>query len=80
MKYLAYYSGTFYSKSSAMCFYELSKQLNRNSKDLLWYWIIGLSNLIVHQKVGEMEYNDEVHMCNDEVCRMHPSQSNIEYL
>jgi hypothetical protein len=59
-KYLAYYSGSFYSKSTAMSLYELSKQLNRNCKDLLWYWIIGLSNLIVHQKIGEMEYNEEV--------------------
>lgn len=79
MKYLTYYQGTFYSKSTAWNLYELSKQLNRNSKDLLWYWIIGLSNLIVHQKIGEMEYNEEVQLCNEEVCRMHPSQANLDY-
>jgi hypothetical protein len=43
-----------------MNMYELSKQLNRNNKDLLWYWIIGLSNLIIHRKIGEQEYNEEV--------------------
>ena len=30
-----------------------------NNKDLLWFWIIGLSNLIVHQKVGEIDYHEE---------------------
>lgn len=52
----------------------MSMQLNKNNKDLLWLWIIGLSNMIVHQKIGEMEYNEEVQMCNEEVYRMHPSQ------
>lgn len=75
-KFINYYSGTFYSKSTAMNFYELSKQLNRNNKDLLWFWIIGMSNLIVHHRIGEMEYNEEVRMCNEEVLRMHPSASN----
>lgn len=62
-----------------MNFYELSKQLNRNNKELLWYWIIGLSNLMVHQKIGQMEYDEEVQLCNEEVVRLHPSEHNKEY-
>lgn len=62
-----------------MNFYELSKQLNRNNKELLWYWIIGMSNLIIHERVGEFEYTEEVRQCNEEVLRMHPSMSNQEY-
>lgn len=38
-----------------------------------------MSNLIVHSRIGEMEYNEEVRMCNEEVLRMHPSISNQEY-
>jgi len=60
MKYLTYYHGSFYSKSTAMNLYELSKQLNRNNKQLLWFWIVGLSNLMVHQKIGQMEYDEEI--------------------
>lgn len=78
-KYITYYRGTFYSRSTASSFYELSKQLNRNNKDLLWFWIIGLSNQIVHQKIGESEYEEEVQVCNEEVLRMHPTEVNAEY-
>ena len=79
MKYLTYYHGSFYSKSTAMNLYELSKQLNRNNKQLLWFWIVGLSNLMVHQKIGQMEYDEEIQLCNEEVCRLHPSEHNKEY-
>ena len=62
-----------------MNFYELSKQLNRNNKELLWYWIIGMSNQMVHERIGQLEYTEEVQMCNEEVFRLHPTESNQEY-
>jgi hypothetical protein len=52
--------------------YQLSSQLNRNNKDMLWFWIIGLSELIIHCKSGDVEYNREIEECNDEVMKFGP--------
>jgi len=47
--------------------------MNKNNKDMLWWWILGLSDLTIHSKIGEIEYNDEIGKCNDEVFKMHPN-------
>ena len=52
--------------------------MNKNNKDMLWWWILGLSDLAIHSKIGEIEYNDEIGKCNDEVFKMHPIQPNQE--
>jgi len=43
-----YYRGTFYSRSTAATAYELSVQLNKESKEILWWRIVGLFDQIVH--------------------------------
>jgi hypothetical protein len=43
---------------------------------MLWWWIVGLADLIVHSKSGEFEYNEEIEKCNDEVFNLHPIKHN----
>lgn len=80
MKFQNYYRGYFYGSSTSSVLYELAKQMNRENKDALWCWIIGLSDLIVHSKAGELEYNDEIQRCNEEVFRLHPFKQNEEFV
>jgi hypothetical protein len=44
----------------------------RETKDMLWYWIIGMSDLIIHSKSGTYDYDDDISSCNDEVQRLNP--------
>ena len=74
--FLNYYRGSFYGKSSASIFYQLSNQLNKSSKDMLWWWIVGLTDLLLHQGSDEIESANEISECNDEVLRLHPIKQN----
>lgn len=44
--------------------------MNRGSRDLLWLWIIGISDYIVHSKMADLEINEEIAECNDEVSKI----------
>ena len=46
---------------------------------MLWWWIVGLADLMVHCKSGEFEHNEEIEKCNDEVFNLHPSKQNQQY-
>ena len=61
-------------------FYQLTQQLNRESKDTLWWWIIGLSDLAVHCKQGDAEFTEEIVKCNEEVNKNFPSDENQQYV
>lgn len=39
---------------------------------MLWYWILGMTDLIVHAKSGTYDYDDDIPKCNDEVQRLNP--------
>lgn len=45
----------------------------------MWYWIVGLSDLMIHSKSGDIEYNEEIEICNDEVFKLHPSDHNNQF-
>ncbi len=76
-KFNLYYSnGNFYGKSSSSIFYNLAQQLNRSNKDMLWWWIVGLADIQLHQKSAELEHTEEIGKCNDEVFRLHPVKLN----
>lgn len=49
--------------------------MNRGSRDLLWLWIIGISDYIVHSKMADLEINEEIAQCNDEVSKICFDQS-----
>ena len=44
IKITNYYRGAFYGKSSASLMYQLCSQLNLDNKDMLWYYIIGMTH------------------------------------
>lgn len=79
--FMNYYGqGTYYGKSTAGMMYELCSQLNKTNKDLLWYRIVGLADLIVHCKAPDVEYQYEIDACNDEVQRLQPNEADEEML
>ena len=43
---------------------------------MLWWWIMGLTDLIVHCRSGDLEYNEEIKKCNTEVLKLHPIKHN----
>lgn len=77
-KFLNYYRGSFYGRSSSGIFYQLGSQLNKSNKDMLWYWIVGLTDLQLHQKSEDQKYSEEIQECNDEVFKLHPIKHNQE--
>jgi hypothetical protein len=32
---------------------------------MLWWWIVGLADIQLHQKSAELEHADEIGNCND---------------
>lgn len=46
--------------------------MNRQTKDMLWFQIVGMSDLIIHNKTGTYDYDDDITRCNDEVQRLNP--------
>jgi len=47
---LRYYQGSYFGKSCSHHLYRLAESLNKNNKDMLWWWCIGLADLQVHNK------------------------------
>lgn len=39
---------------------------------------MGLTDLIVHCRCGDLEYSEEIKKCNSEVAKLHPIKSNQE--
>ncbi len=39
---------------------------------MLWWWIVGMADLIIHQKSGTYDYDEDIFKCNDEVQRLNP--------
>jgi hypothetical protein len=68
-----YYSGSFYWKCAAATLYELYKALNRESNDSLWLWILGMTDLIVHQRSGSYSFDNDMIECGNEVLRLNPN-------
>jgi cell division control protein 45 len=80
MKFQNYYRGYFFGSSTSSVLYELCKQIDRESRDFLWLWIIGLSDIMIHCKQGELQLSDELFKCKEEVNRLHPSKQNKDFI
>lgn len=39
---------------------------------MLWCWILGMTDQIIHGKCGTYDYDDDIPKCNDEVQRLNP--------
>jgi cell division control protein 45 len=66
-KFHNYYRGQFFGKSCAYLIYELGRSLNRETKDFLWYRVLGLTDLFINCKIGMFDYDEEIGKCNEEV-------------
>jgi len=51
-----YYLGAFHGAPSALVLHRLCQQVNRDSRDTLWLAIVGLTDLLVHQRVEHAHY------------------------
>lgn len=59
-----YYSGNSFSKCCAYLMYSLGEQLNKQTTDSFWLWILGLTDQLVHSKITPVDYDSEF----DNVC------------
>jgi len=50
--------------------------LNRENNDSLWLWILGMTDLIVHQRSGSYSFDQDVMECSNEVLRLNPNINN----
>lgn len=71
-----YYVGSYYGMPSACVMYELARQLNRDTNDLLWMALVGLTDHYVHDLIDHdtyahlaQEYRQEVVGKNSEGSR-----------
>ena len=55
-----YYSSTFYARSSSMTLYDLTKELGRSTKNLLWLSIVGFSDQVLHQRIDAERMKSEL--------------------
>lgn len=62
-----YYKGSYYGQSAASLVYEISKQLNKDSNQLLWHSIVGITDQFVNERVSREQYTMSVSDCQEEV-------------
>lgn len=53
--------------------YQVCQSLNRESKEMLWWWIVGMTDLRVHYKHALDGLDEDMAFCDDEVQRMNPN-------
>lgn len=63
-------SGIFYGLSTAGIIYGLAKQMNRQQLDMLWLWIVGLTDQFIHSKIDKVSYEQRLRDCNNELARL----------
>lgn len=68
-----YYSGSFFWKCTASTMYQLYLALNRSNNDALWLWILGMTDLIVHQRQTMNSLDNDMLDCGNEVIRLNPN-------
>ena len=75
MQFMNYYRGTFFGKCCSAVLYELAKQLNKVTNDILWWRIVGFTDQILHQKIDFEEEQFETMQCQKEVLLHVPNQA-----
>lgn len=51
-----YYAGSYFSDSVAGIAYHLSRQLNHETSEFLWLWILGVTEMLVDKKTSSSTY------------------------
>ena len=68
-----YQRGLYHGRAVAHTLYDLAHSLQRESADLLWYAIVGLTDQYVHQRVADETYEEAQQQL--ETCLEHPSST-----
>lgn len=53
--------------------YQLHQALNRENNDSLWLWILGMTDLQVHNRSGTYSFEPDMADCFNEVQRLNPN-------
>lgn len=61
-----YYSGEYYSKSWSYLLYSLGVQLNKQTVDSFWLWILGLTDQLIHSRITSFQYDEILGDCQKE--------------
>ncbi|KAJ1979420.1 DNA replication initiation factor cdc45 [Dimargaris xerosporica] len=68
-----YARGSFYGQATSVTLYMLALQLSRETPDMLWYAIVGLTHQFLFNYIDEDDYWGQVQIYSDEVERLFPS-------
>lgn len=74
MIFESYYRGTFTGKCSSSVVYELAVQLNKDSREMLWWRIVGFTDQVIHEKIDSLLMAAEIDECNERVFKVIPQQ------
>ncbi|TDH70262.1 hypothetical protein CCR75_001639 [Bremia lactucae] len=67
---LRYYRGSFHGAPAATIAYEIAQQLNRATREILWFAIVGLTKQLVLEEIDMDNYNLLIARYQDEVLAM----------
>jgi cell division control protein 45 len=60
-------SGVYFGLSTAGIVYDLACKLNRSNSDMLWLWIVGLTDQLLYKKIDRTDYEERISICINEV-------------
>ncbi|EAR84925.3 CDC45-like protein (macronuclear) [Tetrahymena thermophila SB210] len=52
-----YYEGFYYGKATSMLMYKICQQANKENNNYLWYTILGATDLLIHGKITQQQYD-----------------------
>ena len=59
-KIRTYYNGDYFGRSTSCLMFYLAQQLNKDSNEFIWWSILGLTDLLIHSKITNNQYQDMV--------------------
>ena len=65
-----YYSGSYYGQSVAGLFYSMARQMNREDNTMLWMWLVGVADQLIHNRSDRSQYERTIGECQTEVIKL----------
>jgi len=56
--------------------HELARQMNRETRDTLWCWILGNAYQYLYSRIGKEQYEQEVYEINEDCQKLNPNVYN----
>lgn len=64
---ISYYNGSSYGMNASTVLYILSTSMNKDSNDLLWFAIIGLTDQFINERIEMNNYNSNIQFLQEKV-------------